>query len=77
MPWSNDFDPPPDTPKDRRAAITTRIMILIVFGFIVGWCARSWFPGSAVDQAATGEESTTTSTMAASASPPPISTATR
>jgi hypothetical protein len=48
MPWSNDYDPPPETPKDRRAAITTRIVILILFGFIVGWCARSWFPGSAV-----------------------------
>lgn len=47
MPWSDHYDPPPP-PEERRGALVSRIIALIVLGFILGWCGRSWFISSAV-----------------------------
>lgn len=54
MPWSDSYDPPPP-PEERRPAVISRIIGLVLVGFILGYCARSWFPAGEADQRALEE----------------------
>lgn len=54
MPWPEDRTPPPER-RDQLAALFTRAIIAAVAILILGNCAQSWFPASAVDQGAMEE----------------------